>query len=385
MALLATCFVLLLVPQEPSPPVPDAPATVTATPAEQLAAAEQAGAEAAAETLVGLALADDAAVAARAAWLLAGETGKAPLPALHEVVAKSPHADARAQAMQALDRRRDAASAGFAVEALHDGDVRVRTLAAQLLGKLQHRPAVEALTGLIDESRTRTAKDPSTDLQAALLALHDLGAASHLMRIATALHDSKVEGTGEALAFCCQGLGPKLSPTEQTTFLLAILGHREALVRRHAIGRLAELADPRTTSALEARLATETRELRPLIEVALMQVRRDKTPPSDEMGRAGQNALVMWQHVTTWWSSLEPTMQAVAAGAPVLGLVVLVLLVRTLRRRAADKAAAAATVALVQPSEEFMAQAAAEAEELAAEAEAAQATADAEDDVVAHR
>ncbi len=362
MPLLATCLVLLFVPQEPAPTPQDLPAV--------LAAQETAGAQANPATLAQLAIDGDAPIALRAAWLLAHHGGKADLEPLHQVVGKSPHAEARQQAMQAVAQKRDAASLGCATDALRDADRSVRTLAAQMLGRLGRPAAVEPLLALIDEQCKAPAKPEPTDVQAALLSLADLGAAAQLLRAMTLLHDSKVEHTGEALTFACQTLVPKMAPAEQVTFLLSALGHREALVRRFAIGQLAERKDRSTVAALEARLATETRELRPLVETALAQVRGDRPQPTDELSRASHNAHALWQRALTTWNAMTPVEQALTAGAPVVTLLLLVVLVRGWRRRRAARAAAAATIALVSPSDDFAQRAEAEATRLAEAADA---------------
>lgn len=403
MALLATCFVLFLAPQEPAPTAPPtvsppttAPATPPAEPdaASRLLALEKAGPKADVQALVELANGDAAAIAARAAWALGVEASKFPVAALIRVVTDSPHAEARAQAMQALERRRDAAATPAAIQALHDADRRVRTFAATLLGKLRAPTAVEPLLTLIDGCRKAPQEGAASDLQAALLALHDLGAAPHLLRVAMALHDGKVEGIGETLAYCCQELSPKLPTNEQTTFLVAMLDHREPLVRRYAIARLGELGEATTAAALEAHLSKESKELRPLVEVALAQVRKDKSaPPPDEISRAKGNLSALWHQASTWWGNQDVTMQALTAAGPILALVLMVALWRLWRRRSDDRAAAAATVAMVQPSAEFVAQTAAAAEELAAEAELANVkdvdananAAEPEHDVASHR
>lgn len=399
MALLATCFVLFLAPQEPSPTA--TPATATSTPtaeqdaASRLAELEKAGPKADAQALVELANGDVVGVSARAAWVLGVDANKFPTATLRAVAEASPHAEARAQVMQALERRRDPASTATAIQGLLDADRRVRTFAAQLLGKLRVQAGVEPLLALIDSSRKQPPKGPVTDLQAALLALHDLEATPHLLRVAMALHDGKVEGVGEALAYCCQDLAPKMPTNEQITFLVAMLDHRETLVRRYAIGRLGELGEPTTAAALEAHLTKESKELRPLVELALAQVRKDKTPPPppDEMSRAKGNLSALWNQGSTWWWNLGVTMKALTAAGPIVAVVLAMSLFRWLRRRSDDKAAAAATVAMVQPSAEFVAQEAAEAEELAAEAEQAAAedypadenAAELEHDVASHR
>jgi HEAT repeat protein len=376
MGLLAACVFLVLAPQAPVAAVPivqDPPTAQPAGPspdeAKALATLEKQGDKADVAGLAILAGSNDAAIAKRAAWVLANSKNKAALRPLQDVVAGNAHADARVFAMQAVLRFQDVSATQTAVDALRDADRRVRTLAAEFLGKLKRPAAVDPLLGLVEGTRTASEPGAATDVQAALLALHDLGAVDKLLRIATALHDSKAEGTGEALAFCCQNLSPKLPAAEQTTFLLAILGHREPLVRRFAIGRLGELADPTSAKALEGHLGNETKELRPLVEVALARVRNDKVaPPTDEVARATHNLQALLHTGKTWWNGLEPLHQGIAAGVPVVFLIAVVMVVRA-RRRRAHAAAAAATIALVQPSETFAAEAAAEAEQLADEAE----------------
>ena len=66
------------------------------------------------------------------------------------------------------------------------------------------------------------------------------------------------------------------------------------------------------------------------------------------------------------WDGMSPLGQGLTAGAPVV-LLLLVWMIARGRRRSAAAADAAATLAMVQPSDEYVEQAAAEAE---AEAEA---------------
>ena len=142
---------------------------------------------------------------------------------------------------------------------------------------------------MLDESRTDCPKGPATDPQAALLALHDLAPPIRCCARRPRCTTARPRPPAKRLAFCCQSLVPKLAKADQVTILLAILGHREPPVRRFAIGRLAELEDPATAKALSGRLATEGNELRPLVELALAQVRKQKmAPPTDEIG-ATQN------------------------------------------------------------------------------------------------
>jgi len=347
------------------------PTSTTATPTSPEAAPAQNGEG---EQLVQRTLGEDPMDAmAAVAELAKAKKGAANL-FLQRVVAESRHADARTAAMQALLRSADVGVTSTAIGALEDADRRVRTLAAQTLGKLRRPTAVEPLLQLLD--RTRKQADPATtdtatatDVQATLLALHDLGAADKLLRAATAVHDGHANGAGEALAYCLQELSRQLPRAEEQTLLMAVLDHREPLVRRFAIGRLAELDATSAIRALEGRLAKETDALRPLVEAALVQLRRDSMQqPTDELARARQNATLLWHKAKAWWRAATPTEQGIAAGTPVFLLVVFVLL-RRRRARAAAAAEAAAMTALVAPSEEYAEQVAAEAAELVAAAE----------------
>ena len=380
-------------PTQPAPATdPATPATPGTTPSETTATTGNAPAatqspEAApaqdseGEQRVRRTLGEDPVDAMAAVAELAKAKKGAANPFLQRVVAESRHADARTAAMQALFRSADVGVTSTAIQALEDADHRVRTLAAQTLGKLRRPTAVEPLLQLLD--RTRKPAEPATtdtitsaagtkiatDVQATLLALHDLGAADKLLRAATAVHDGQAHGAGEALAYCLQELSRQLPRAEEQTLLLAVLDHREPLVRRFAIGRLAELDATSAISALERRLAKETDSLRPLVEAALVQLRRDSMQqPTDELARARQNATLLWHKAKAWWLAATPTEQGLAAGTPVFLLVVFVLLQRR-RARAAAAAEAAAMTALVAPSEEYADQVAAEAAELVAAAE----------------
>ena len=395
MGLLELCLLPLLTAQEPAPaPAPsrsDATVTAPSSPAatgttdevaaqdpappdgderERLLAAERAGPDADPDELRALTDADDVAVAARAAWLLGRCTADGAEERVRAVATGSPHAPARLQAMHALQQKAQVASLPTAVSALEDEDRSVRTLAAQLLGRLRRPAGVEPLVALVERGE-RATDGADTDLQAALIALHDLGATGQLVRVATALDDAPATGVGEALTFCFQELSPKLATEAQSTLLVGVLAHREPLLRRYAIGRLAELRLPSTAQALEGRLAKETDELRPLVEVALAQVRGDdRRPPTDELERATQNAEALWARAKAKWDTMPTRDRAVAAAIPVSLLLVVVILAQLRRRRRRAEATAAA-LALVAPSEEHLEHLAAEAEELAAAAEAA--------------
>jgi len=356
MRLLELCLASVLAPQEAPSSPPPVPATVgvpaaaePATPAMGRASASDQATE-----LATIALGPDAGAAARAAWTLGSSKDDLVLPSLHEVAQKSPHADARAHAMQAMLRFQHVSSTATAIAGLHDADRTVRTFAAQLLGKLARPAALLPLLAMFDDARRRDDAGPATDLQAGLLALCDLGAGDRLLQVATAIHDSRAEGTGEALAWCCQTLAPKLPHDQQVTLALALLGHRELLVRRWAIGRTAELDEPTAQGALEARLRSEGKELLPLVELALAQVRKDdRAKPLGELERARQNAAALWVEAMAFWRRLTPYEQLLFGSAP-LALLALLLLVRRRRRAAAAEAAATTTIALVQPSDGFV-------------------------------
>ena len=305
------------------------------------------------EALAAIANGSDPTAALRAARELAASTDRAVTRWLQQIVARSPHAEARAHAMHGLWRFADPTSTPCAIAALGDDDRRVRAYAAMLLGKTRRPAAKEPLLAMLDTLRVHCDPGPATDVQAALLAVADLGLAQHLLRVAVAVHDSTAEGTGEALAYVCQTLAPQLPRADQVTCLVALLGHREALVRRYAIGRVAELGDPTTVKALEGRLATDGDELRPLVELALAQVRKDDAAPrGDELTRAAHNAQALLATAMRWWRGLETPYRAAVAAAPALLAVILVLM-RRRRRAAATAVAAAAAVALVQPSDDY--------------------------------
>jgi len=393
MALLATCLLSCLLPQEPAatttPPTP-VPSIVSTLPSHgdvtqgndderaRMQAAERAGAKADPVVLAELASSPNQKVAARAAFLLGRIDGEKATTALGEVVTASPHASARVQAMNALLRRGDATSVQAAIRALEDGDLAVRTLAAQLLGKLRRPAAVDPLLAMLERDRTAPANEPkrsddppkATDLQAALVALQDLGAKEHLLRAATALHERPATGVGDALSYLFQNLSPKLDHKTEVTVLVAVLGHREPLLRRYAIGRLGVLADPTTASALEGRLANET-ELRPLVEVALSQVRHDPTAQTNEgVQKVLETAKGVAAQAKARWNALPEQGRWIVAGSPV-SLLVLFFVVGRWRRSRRERQSADATMALVAPSEEHL-------QEMAAEAEAIEAAANAE-------
>ena len=361
MGLLAFCLLPLLAPQAPTPPTTQAelPAAVAAAPTDPLALAALRTAEADdnqadPDALVLLANASDGPIAARAAWLLGRGKQPARLPFLQRVVAESPHAAARLQALHALLQLCEVGSTTTAVQALGDPDRAVRTLAAQLLGALKRPTAREPLLALL-QAQQQSEPGPATDVQAALLALHDLDASDLLLRAATSVHHGNAQGCASALVYCLQQMAPKLDRQQQLLLALGMLDHRETLVRRFAITSLAELADRSTIKAVEGRLAAEGPELRPLLEVALAHLRQD-SQRDPEQASLPEQLQDLRQHLKAWWQNRTPAEQAAVAGIPG---VLFVLLLLALRRRGHSQqqadahADAEAAAALTHPSDGF--------------------------------
>lgn len=398
MGLLELCLLPLLSPQDPAATVPTqadkAPAVVTAAAAAAPAAPAAAATgepphadpvDVAAlqrlerserldfELLDRLLSHHNPAVALRAVWLLGQKpTGEA-LPRLLQLAQGSPSAEARVQAMAALLRVAPATALAVAMAGLDDDDVRVRTLAAQLLGRLQAPAAERALLALL----RRPASPPAKDATAALLALHDLKAQSQLLPAAEAIAASGTEGLGQALAFYFQGVSPTLPERTETPLLLSVLDHREPMLRRYALGRLTQLAPADATAALEARLARETAELRPLVEIALTRCR----PPVAPIVAPGTAASAegMLQTLKQRWAQLDQNQQwlvyGLGGGFLLGGLGLLVALSRRRRIAAATPSSIADLVAPSQAhlEDEQLAAIADEVDELAVDLEAAAA------------
>ena len=285
----------------------------------------------------------------RAAWLLANSGNEAHLTALPEVIASAPHADARLQALQGIFLHGDLSSTATAVAALKDDDRRVRTLAAKVLSKLRRPAAVEPLLQLLHATSCADGEEP-TDAQAALLTLADLGASQHLLRIATEFDGDALPRCGEALTYAFQQLSPKLAKEQEATALVAVLSHREPLLRRYAITRLTELNDPLALAALDARLDAESRELRPLVEVAITQLMNAQGGQLEPL--AGR-AVALTERAAAWWDSKPAADKAILCAIPAAMLFGLWLIRRSLRLRAED-AQAQAAVALAAPSDDYL-------------------------------
>lgn len=323
-------------------------------PREALKVQEDAGAAADGNALAELSMGTHAEVAARAAWLLGNSTNPAHRAQLPAIATNSPHPEARLQALQSIRISADVTSTALAIEALDDTDRRVRAVAAQLLGKLRRPTSIEPLLELLGTSSKLASDEPAIDVHAALLTLTDLDANQHLLRISSAINDGNAVGAGDYLTYAFQTLSPKLDSKDETTVLVAVLDHKETMLRRYAITRLTELDSKNALTALEGRLASESDELRPLIEVAIAQIRYDgKAPPKDNVERATTNAKALWARTVKWWSNLVPTQQALVGATPVVVLLLLWMVRRASRRRARDEDALNAA-ALVQPSDEYL-------------------------------
>lgn len=355
MGLIEFCLLSLMTPQGPAqhPAQTDTTAPVVAgdiAPSETLAKLEAAGQYADAASLARLARCPAEAVAARAAWILASSGNPSHLTALPDVIESSPHAEARLQALHGVLQHGDISATAAAIHALGDPDRRCRTVAVQVLGRLRRPAAIEPLLMLIRAAKDASGDTPPTDVQAALLTLTDLGASRHLLRMAGDVARAQVEGCGTALAYAFQEMSPRLEPREETTALIAVLGHEEPLLRRYAITRLTELADPRSLAALDARLDLEGPALRPLLEVALAQLMENgRKAPAGRLGRMVADAEALGTQIASWWTAQRTTGKAILCAIPSSLLFGLWLIRRSLKQRRlyADAIAAAA---LASPS-----------------------------------
>ncbi|MBK9129951.1 MAG: HEAT repeat domain-containing protein [Phycisphaerales bacterium] len=256
----------------------------------------------------------------------------------------SEHADTgvRLQAMWALTRMRDARAQPAALIGLQSNDATLRALSATILGAQRVRSAGPALL--------RVAADPATpgddqDRIAAITALADIGDADQLLALSAAVTTGS-PAVAQALTYTFQTLSPSLAPDAEATTLVAVLGHAHGTLRRYAIQRLAELRVPATARALEGRLGREGRELLPLLQVAITQVRGDHTGVERSLTERAEE---LWAKVLQTWHTL-PTNQRYAAGCGALILLLMLGIVLTARARARNRAAGEAWAALAAPS-----------------------------------
>jgi hypothetical protein len=380
MAPSALCCLLLTLqtaPQDPTTP-PQAPATApaaaepsTADPTEVATLQRlELGKVLDVPACAALARSSNAAVAARATWLLGRANLDPTQPLLRELATSAPAADTRTQAMAALLRAGHRGSLDAALAGLDDSDVRVRTSAAQLLGRIPEPRSATGLLAFLARPGSPAAgaerNAPAGDAVAALLALHDLGWPEHLLPAASAVATSGQPHLGQALAYLFQDLTPKLPKAEEAKTLVAVLDHSEVLLRKYALSRLAVLGDPTTTAALERCLAGVGPALRPLAEAALAAARRHSADA------AAATEPGPWQRLQARWQALPERSQFLAMGllGTCAAALAATLFVGRRKRAAAVAADAGETMAeLVQPSSEHLAELEAEAEAALAEAE----------------
>lgn len=324
-----------------------------------LHAAEAAGKAADIAVLRELAGSADVVIARRATWLLGRHADKSKFTTLQDLARNATDAEVRLQAISALIAGAPTGALEVGAEALEDSDVRVRAAGAQLLGRLRNPAGKEPLLAFLQRQRSAMAQAVDTsDVQAALVSLHDLGAKEELLPATATLREVSQSEIGQALAFYWQGVSPQFPREQETTLLLAALDHGALLVRRYAIDRLAELNSTAAVPALEKRLGAEGPELRPLIESTLTYLRRDQEQPQgDEVERAMANAQAMWAKAVSTWNGLDDKERLIyggGAGSALLVLMIGGLLVRRRRRQQAHEEAAAAAAALTAPSEDYV-------------------------------
>ena len=291
----------------------------------------------------------DAAIAARAVWQLGEWNATEAATAIGQLLVTHGNAGLRLQALSALDRLGVPSTTDAISRATDDDAVAVRSLAVQALARRGAAVATQPLLAMLEKRGKARSESAPSDIAAALVALHDLGAKNDLLTAATSVRFVAPE-TGIALAFLFQGLSPRLAPRDEATALLAVLDHADPLLRRYAIQRLGELRDPATTNALEARLGVESAELEPLIRLSLQQARgTDTATESDRAERAKANALAIGRMVERQWNRMGPETKLSAGGAcavVALGLVMIVIA----RRRTKHASAAAEALAMLAPS-----------------------------------
>lgn len=244
--------------------------------------------------------------------------------------------------MWALTRMRDARAQPAALVGLQSNDTTLRALAATILGAQRVRTAGPALLGVAADP---AAPGDEQDRIAAITALADIGDQDQLLGLAAAVTNGS-SAVAQALTYAFQTLSPQLGPDAEATTLVAVLGHSHSTLRRYAIQRLAELRVPATARALEGRLGREGRELLPLLQVAITQVRGDHTGVERSLTERAEE---LWATLLQTWNAL-PTNQRYAAGCGALILLLILGIGLTARARARNRAAGEAWAALAAPS-----------------------------------
>lgn len=297
----------------------------------------------------------DSRIAARAAWLL-GEWKLTDTAApLAETSTQHSSPQVRFQAMNALTRVASEQVLDPIISATNDSDRKIRTLAVQALGRIRTQPAIDAVLSLLERQGKEAPQDTPSDLVAALLVLQEFGDAANLLPAANAITFDNAQ-VARALVWLFQELSPKLGAATEAENLVAVLDHPAAMLRGYSIQRLGELRNPATLTALEARLTRENKDLQPLLQVSLAQI-RGETPKleSDWLTRAKHNGTAIASLVRDHWSGLSDerrlTLLAATGGA-----LLVTLLLAVARRRSRKRRDAAAVVAMVAPSRTWQAQ-----------------------------
>ncbi|MEZ5963567.1 MAG: HEAT repeat domain-containing protein [Planctomycetota bacterium] len=269
------------------------------------------------------------------------------VPSLVTLVAKNPDLTVRTHAMWALLQINDPRSTQTTIEALTSEAPELRALAAANLGKLRAAEAGAALLGILPKDAG--AERDQRDRALALLALADIGDPSPILQAAAAVQDGDAR-TVQALTYAFQVLSPKLPAKEEATTLVAVLDHPQPMLRRYAIQRLGELRDPVTVRALEGRLAQESRELLPLVEVSLQAVRRQGTGDDSTSRSFSATVQRLVTRAQQTWSELNPNHRLAVLGVAI-ALVCALLLAGLLRRRARVRAQGQAWAAMAASSQ----------------------------------
>ena len=339
---------------EPTSPAPGVEAATPPSAEDLKALAEvEAAAKPPVNKLMFLLHSSNPAVVARTAWFVGKRRVKDTIPALGEQLGSATDPLVRLHCAAALYQMPDGRALAAAQKALGDDEPRVRTLAGLLLGRLQAKSAIEPLLVMLDE-REQIADSPTrVDEVAAILALADIGDASVLMRAASAINRDDT-GIGQALAYLFQTHSATLAKKEEVNLLLAVLDHPSTLLRRYSIQRLGELRDPATASRLQGRLASEERELQPLLQVALEAVSGATSSSGDGAWEQFQaNASALATKAKARWDGLDQNRKLMLLGCAVAALLALLGFAR-LRARSKRRARADAIAALVTASPDLL-------------------------------
>lgn len=308
---------------------------------EAVLAAEQRPDQPAPDELLAALQAGEPQLAARAAYAAGLLRAEQAVTQLIELADSHQDLTVRRQALAAMGAIHDERFIDVTIRTLNHEDRTLRTLAANNLGQLRARSAIDPLLALV--AREAVDGADAADKVAAIVALTDIDARDSMLPAAGAVQADQ-RALGAALAYMFQTLGARLSPDEEAVTLVAALPHPCRVLRRHSIQRLGELRAPATMSALEGRLATEPDAgLRQLVEVSLQAIR-------GPVASAEEPAVLT--SLMAGWRRMNPTQRAMVAavGAGTSMLVGAFFFWRARRRRAL---LAVQWAAMTAPSEEF--------------------------------